>query len=66
MASSKSDGHEARGYAGLTLQQAKMIIETKIEMEGLLDEGFVTEETKEKLRECARKRPDLFGCWEDI
>lgn len=31
-----------------------------------LRQGHIKEATKEKMRECARKRPDLFGSWANI
>lgn len=31
-----------------------------------LSQGHCSESTREKMRECARKRPDLFGCWANI
>lgn len=66
MGSSKSGACDAGGYPRLTLQQAERVVEIKREMEGLLEDGLVSEEAKEKLRRSARLRPDLFGDWENI
>ena len=44
----------------------KRLQDMKIIMSQALRQGRCTEAVKEKLRYCARKRPELFGCWANV
>jgi len=46
--------------------ERKRIWQLKLRLSQALSKGHCNEATKGKMREAARKRPDLFGCWANI
>jgi hypothetical protein len=44
----------------------RRVWEMKLFMSQALKRGDCSEAVKEKLRYCARKRPELFGCWANV
>ena len=65
----RANGRNSDGKGAKLLHsdpRRKRIWQIKRSMGIALKKGWVSEETKEKMRYCARKRPDLFGSWANV
>ena len=65
----RANGKKNAGRNAIALHsdaERKSLWRSKRSLGIALKKGWATEETKEKMRYCARKRPELFGEWADI